>query len=110
MATDVQDTLKADLEKSVEAVKAKPAPKPKAKATTKPKAQPKAKPVAEVIVPKGSMRPEALAKEIGISGKNLRGWLRKTHPRASEQKNTAWIIPPTVVKEAKAHFKKQEAA
>jgi hypothetical protein len=89
------------------AVEKKQAPRKRA-----PKAAPKKEaPVkkAEVEVPKGSMRPEALAQEIGISGKILRAWLRKNHTRPAEAKNTAWIVKPEVVKAAKAHFKKQEA-
>lgn len=105
MATPTQDAS-AKLAEMLDQPKPKAPRKAKPKAAAKPKVE--AKPV-EVVVPKGSMRPEALAKEIGISGKNLRGWLRKTHPRAAEQKNTAWIIPANIVKEAKQHFAKQEA-
>jgi malate synthase len=55
-----------------------------------------------------NIRPEALAQEIGISGKVLRAWLRKEHPRAKEQKNTAWLITPAVATEARKAFKKNE--
>jgi hypothetical protein len=73
------------------------------------KAEAKETTTTEVVVPKGSMRPEALATELGVSGKNLRAWLRRNHARPAEAKNTAWIIPAEIVKEAREAFKKQEA-
>lgn len=55
-----------------------------------------------------NIRPEALASEIGISGKILRAWLRKNHTRPAESKNTAWLITPKVAEEARKAFKKNE--
>jgi hypothetical protein len=77
-----------------EAVAAQPKPKTKAKpkAAAKPKAQGK------------TMRPEALAKELDMSGKVLRAWLRKNHARPEEKKNTAWEIPANIVAEARKAF------
>lgn len=55
------------------------------------------------------LTPKALAEEIGIDAKSLRGFLRKTFPRPVEAKNTSWIVPADAAKAAKDHFKKQEA-
>lgn len=57
-----------------------------------------------------TFRPEDLAKDIGISGKVLRAWLRTNHPRDAKAKNTAWIIPASVAAEARKAFKKNEAS
>lgn len=56
-----------------------------------------------------TMRPEALAKELGISGKVLRAWLRANHARPASQKRTSWEIPAKVVTEAREHFAKRTA-
>jgi hypothetical protein len=39
------------------------------------------------------MAPNELAKTLGISGKTLRGWLRRTFPRPDNQKGSAWVLP-----------------
>jgi len=78
----------------------------KPKAPAKKAAEPKAAKPKAVEPPKGSMKPEALAKELGMeNGKQLRAWLRKNHPRKAEEKNTSWTIPADVVKEARETFK-----
>ena len=48
--------------------------------------------------------PKALAEELGIDPKRLRGWLRANHTRAAEAKNTTWGIAPDVADEARARF------
>ena len=40
----------------------------------------------------GDMRPDELAKELGVSGKTLRGWLRRRFPRAAAQKGKWWTL------------------
>lgn len=37
-------------------------------------------------------RPEQLAAELKVSGKEIRGWLRQQYPRTAEQRNTAWEL------------------
>jgi predicted site-specific integrase-resolvase len=54
-------------------------------------------------------RPSELATEIGIDPKVLRAYLRKNHTRAAEAKNTSWIIPEAVAKQAREAFKKNQA-
>ena len=54
--------------------------------------------------------PKALAEEIGIDPKTLRGYLRKAHTRVAEAKNTTWLIPADVADEARAHFEAKKAA
>lgn len=45
--------------------------------------------------------PGALAEEIGIDPKRLRGWLRANAPRTPEAKNTSWNIAPDVADKAR---------
>ena len=53
--------------------------------------------------------PKALAAEIGIDPKVLRGHLRKNHARVAEAKNTTLLIPADVAEEVKAHFEAMHA-
>lgn len=55
-----------------------------------------------------ALTPKALAEEIGIDAKSLRGFLRKEFARTAEAKNTSWIITPDAADAARAHFAKQE--
>jgi maltodextrin utilization protein YvdJ len=50
----------------------------------------------------------ALAAEIGVNPKSLRGYLRKNFTRMIEAKNTSWIITEEAAEAARAHFAKQE--
>ena len=50
-----------------------------------------------------------LAKEIGISPKVLRAYLRKEHTRVAEAKNTSWIITSAVATKARKAFAKNKA-
>jgi predicted site-specific integrase-resolvase len=54
--------------------------------------------------------PKALAEEIGVDPKSLRGYLRKNHTRVAEAKNTTWIIDEDAATAAREHFAKQRAA
>lgn len=56
-----------------------------------------------------ALTPKALAEEIGIDAKSLRGFLRKEFARLPEAKNTSWIITPDAAQAARDHFAKQEA-
>jgi hypothetical protein len=49
---------------------------------------------------------KALAAEIGIDAKVLRGWLRKQHTRLADAKNQTWIITEEVAEEARVRFAK----
>jgi len=53
--------------------------------------------------------PSELAKELGISPKVLRAWLRKDHARAAEAKNTSWVITAKVAADARKVFAKNKA-
>jgi transposase-like protein len=48
--------------------------------------------------------PTALAKEIGISPKTLRQWLRTEHPRSFSEKGTRWRITLPIALAAKSHW------
>lgn len=50
------------------------------------------------------MRPEDLARELGIDGKRLRGWLRSRWPRAPEEHGLAWYLTPEQVTEVRRAF------
>lgn len=50
------------------------------------------------------LRPNDLAKELNISPKSLRGWLRTNFTRPLEAKNTSWELTPTIVEAAREHF------
>jgi hypothetical protein len=52
----------------------------------------------------GTIRPEALANELGVSGKLVRAYLRKTFPRLPEAKNTAWVVTNDQANETRDHF------
>jgi hypothetical protein len=52
----------------------------------------------------GTIRPEALANELGVSGKLVRAYLRKTFPRLPEAKNTAWVVTNDQANETRKHF------
>lgn len=54
-----------------------------------------------------ALTPKALAEEIGVNAKSLRGFLRKHYTRVPEAKNTSWIIDPDAADAARAHFAKQ---
>jgi len=50
-----------------------------------------------------------LAKELGISPKVLRAYLRKEFARSADAKNTTWVITAAVAKKARAAFAKNRA-
>lgn len=50
------------------------------------------------------IRPEDLAKEIGVSGKVVRAFLRRTFPRKVEAKGTSWTVDAQVAKTTREHF------
>ena len=101
MATDIQKQLKETLEQ--QKTEEKPKVEEKPKATQKPKVE--AKPKA----PTGK-RPEELAKELKITGKQLRAWLRKNHTRDEKQKNTAWYLDAKTVASARKAFATKKSA
>lgn len=51
-----------------------------------------------------TIRPEALANELGVSGKLVRAYLRKTFSRPVEAKNTAWVVTDDQAKQTREHF------
>lgn len=48
--------------------------------------------------------PEVLARELGITGKRLRGWLRSRHPRSDAEHGGPWVMSRVAVDEARARF------
>ena len=50
------------------------------------------------------MTPKALAAELNIDPKRLRGWLRKEFARASEAHNTTWAIDEATAEAARKRF------
>jgi len=51
-----------------------------------------------------TIRPEELANELGVSGKLVRAYLRKSFPRTAEAKNTAWVVTNEQAKQTREHF------
>lgn len=49
-------------------------------------------------------RPEALALEIGMSAKVLRGWLRREFPRSPAERSQSWFLSHEQVTAAQAQF------
>ncbi len=50
------------------------------------------------------VRPEDLATEWAISGKELKDWLRKTYPREVEQHASNWYLTHAQVERARSRF------
>jgi len=53
-----------------------------------------------------TIRPEELAKELGISGKQIRAYLRAEYPRSAKEKNTSWNLNAAQAKKVREHFSK----
>lgn len=51
-----------------------------------------------------TITPKALAEELNIDPKRLRGWLRANHTRPAEAKGTTWGITPEAADAAREHF------
>lgn len=54
----------------------------------------------------GPTEPEDLARELGITGKRLRAWLRSHHGRSEVEHGSRWTLSPAVVDDARWHFGK----
>lgn len=50
------------------------------------------------------MTPDELARELGISGKHLRAWLREQYPRTEEMKNKPWNLTAAHESAARRRF------
>jgi hypothetical protein len=57
------------------------------------------------VKPATVTRPEELAKELGISGKQIRAWLRKTF---EHEKRTSWLLNQKQAEAVREHFSKSE--
>src|SRR5262245_4451356 len=54
------------------------------------------------------VRPEDLAKELGVNGKQIRAFLRATFPRPTEQKRSSWYLTEQQVKAVRDRFTPSE--
>jgi len=54
------------------------------------------------------IRPEDLAKELGISGKQIRAFLRRTFPRPLDQKRSSWFLTEKQAQAVRDHFAPEE--
>lgn len=52
-------------------------------------------------------RPEDLAATLGISGKVVRAYLRKTYPRPASAKGSTWTLNAKQTADTLAYFKKR---
>ena len=50
------------------------------------------------------IRPNELAKELGVDGKRIRAYLRTEFTRPGEAKNTNWDLTPEMVTAVKERF------
>src|SRR5689334_13926085 len=50
------------------------------------------------------MRPNDLAEELGIDGRQLRGWLREAYPRRASERGASWELTEEQVLAARARF------
>lgn len=50
------------------------------------------------------MRPEDLARELGMSGKALRDWLRQRFPREAAEHGTHWFLTHSQVSMARRRW------
>jgi predicted site-specific integrase-resolvase len=57
-----------------------------------------------------TIRPEALAESLGVSGKVVRAYLRKTFARAPEAKGSTWVVTSDQAKDVRAHFVARRSA
>src|SRR5579872_7405903 len=51
------------------------------------------------------VRPEDLARELGVTGLKLRNWLRKTYPRAPVEHGDPWYLTEEQVGAARDRFR-----
>jgi len=56
------------------------------------------------IVKGGNMTPNDLARELNVSPKTLRAYLRKAHTRDVNAKNTSWAIDAKCARDVRKHF------
>lgn len=56
------------------------------------------------------LTPSALAEELGIDPKRLRGYLRKEFPRQPEARNSAWDVSEEAAAAARERFAPKEEA
>lgn len=56
-----------------------------------------------------NVRPETIANALGISGKNVRGFLRATFTRPIEAKGTTWVLSNDQTVATIDHFVKRQA-
>jgi hypothetical protein len=52
-------------------------------------------------------RPEEIAATLGISGKVVRAYLRKTYPRPASAKGSTWTLNAKQTADTLAYFKKR---
>jgi hypothetical protein len=50
-------------------------------------------------------QPEELARELGVTGRTLRGFLRKRFPRGGDEKNARWELDAETVRAVAEHFR-----
>ena len=54
-----------------------------------------------------TFRPEELAATLGISGKIVRAYLRKTYARPASAKGSTWVLSAKQASDTLAYFKKR---
>lgn len=73
-------------------------------------AEPMPRSAEPVGMNRDATRPEMLAREMGISAKVLRGWLRRAFPRRRADYRRPWNLTPNQVDAALAHFGRRKTS
>ncbi|MGH7724241.1 MAG: hypothetical protein ACREOU_02305 [Candidatus Eiseniibacteriota bacterium] len=55
------------------------------------------------------MRPDDLAKELGISGKTIRAWLRESFPRDEGDQHQPWHLTASQAKAVRERFSERRS-
>jgi hypothetical protein len=50
------------------------------------------------------MRPDDLARELGVSGKTIRAWLRERYPRSADERHAPWHLTTAQERALRARF------
>jgi hypothetical protein len=50
------------------------------------------------------MRPDELARELGVSGKTIRAWLREKYPRPAGEQHAPWHLTATQERTLREQF------
>jgi hypothetical protein len=59
---------------------------------------------------KQTFKPEQIADQLKLSGKNVRAYLRKTYPRPADAKGSSWTLTEKQANDTLAYFRARAKA